>query len=170
MFKKLSFLLLVVLYAKSFSQDKNLIGTWILDKVIYANGRDMEVNRELFSYELIYEISKNRITINDYLFDAVFSDGFIQTAVRKINYEIRSNYLLLKDTDDDKIYFFLKREDFIEKYPEFNPKEIIRNKDTLWLANEITKPIFASDQLRSSLQAKSMFRSSQNDDLYFKAE
>lgn len=106
MFKKLSFLLLVVLYAKSFSQDKNLIGTWILDKVIYANGRDMEVNRELFSYELIYEISKNRITINDYLFDAVFSDGFIQTAVRKINYEIRSNYLLLKDTDDDKFIFF----------------------------------------------------------------
>src|SRR5690606_17907854 len=154
MFKKLFLISFVFSFAMIYSQNKNLLGIWVLDKVIYADGKDIEVNKELFSYKLIYEIRKNRIIINDQAFDAVFLDNSIQTATRKINFELRSDYLLIRDHDDDKLYAFLKRGDFIKKYPEFNPKEVFRNGDALWLSDDITKPRYEADDFPSILQAK----------------
>ncbi len=170
MFKNLSVVALILLFTNTYSQNKNLLGVWVLDKVIYADGKDIEVNKELFSYKLIYEVRNNKITINDRAFDAVFSDKSIQTTTRKIDYELRSGYLLIRDNDEDKLYAFLKREDFIKKYPEFKPKEAIRNGDILWIADDVTKPSYESDHFPTNLLANSMFRSSKNDDLYFKAE
>ncbi len=172
MYKKLLFILFLIVIVKGFSQNKNLLGTWVLDKIIYSNGKDIEVNNELFSYELIYTIAPNRITINDYLFDATFSERSIQVGNRRMNYEFRDNYFLIHDIDDKKIYLFLKRENFIKKYPEFQPKIEIRKGDTLLISNTVTKPIFNSEISFSDFLTKNMFQGSSKDekDLYFKAE
>lgn len=170
--KKLLITFLLLVFVKSFSQNKNLLGTWVLDKIIYSNGNDIEVNNELFSYELIYKIAPNRITINDYLFDATFSDKLIQMGNRKINYEFKNNYFILKDVDDNKIYLFLKRENFIKKYPEFRPKIEVIKGDTLLISNPVTKPIFNSEISFSDFLNINMFQGSTKNekDLYFKAE
>mgnify|MGYP003611815754 CR=1 FL=1 len=172
MTKIVSVVFLLFLFVKGNSQNKNLIGTWILDKVFYANGKDMEVNNEFFSYKMIYQIAPNRIAMNDYLFDAVFSDKQIQIGNRKMDYEFRGHYLLVKDVDDNKIYSFLKRADFIKKFPEFQPHTEIRDGDTLLVANSVTKPIFNSEITFSDFLNKNMFQgSSKNEkDLYFEAE
>ena len=106
MFKKLFFLFSLIYFVKVYSQSKNLLGTWILDKIIYSNGKDIEVNTELFSYELIYKIAPNRITINDYLFDATFDENVIQMGNRKINYEFKNNYFFLKMLMITKFIYF----------------------------------------------------------------
>ena len=172
MFKKLFFLFSLIYFVKVYSQSKNVLGTWILDKIIYSNGKDIEVNTELFSYELIYKIAPNRITINDYLFDATFDENVIQMGNRKINYEFKNNYFLLKDVDDNKIYLFLNRENFIKKYPEFQPKIEVINGDTLLISNPVTKPIFNSEISFSDFLNRNMFQGSTKNekDLYFKAQ
>ncbi|WP_379967499.1 tol-pal system YbgF family protein [Epilithonimonas sp. UC225_85] len=169
--RKLLFISFLLVFVIGFSQSKNLLGTWVLDKVFYYDGKAIEANNELFSYELIYEISNKKIIINDRIFDAVYSDTGIYTTTRKINYEFRNDYLLIRDEGDKKYFAFLKRENFIKKYPEFEPKKEIRNGDTLWISNPVTKPIFNSDDnILLILSSSKTMRLSKEKDLYFKGE
>lgn len=157
---------------KSYGQEKKLQETWILDKVFYENGKDIEINNPLFSTNLIYKISPKNIKINKNNFNANFIDNTIQTLYRKINYKFLNDYLLLQDENDKKIYAFLKREDFIKRYPEFEAKIEFKNRDSLLISNEITQPDFQSDITFDDFLIKNMYQGSSKDDedLYFKAE
>jgi len=128
-----------------YSQSKSLIGTWILDKIQFANGNNLEINNPNYSTKLIYSIEPNSLQIHDQKFPSTFTTNQIKTQFRAINYVIKDKYLITQDENSDIINFFLKAEDFVNKYPEFSLKKHIRNVDTIYIANDLNDYVFEHD-------------------------
>lgn len=113
-------LLLIILFPTLiFAQGDNIKGKWILDYVTYESGDPLEIEHPLFStfksldisdkHIIIYGISKNKSQI--YV-------GRIVMRYIKYKYHFDNKYLVLKEDNDDKLYYYLRILDFKKKYPE----------------------------------------------------
>lgn len=60
-------------------------------------------------------------------------------------YSFQNEYLLVQEKGDNKIQIFLKKDDFITKYPIFKSEQKIINKDTIYISNDVFKPKFEND-------------------------
>lgn len=105
----------------------------------------MEINNPLYSTGLIYYIEPNSLRIYDRKFPTTFTTNQIKTRFRTINFIIKDKYLITQDEKGEIISYFLKAEDFVNKYPEFSLKKLIRNNDTVYIANNLNDYIFEND-------------------------
>lgn len=129
-----------------FSQTEKLKGNWILDGILYNNGNQLEINHPLFSSFTEYNFNGNNLKINDQNFKISISENLISTNFRKLNYKFEQDYLIITEVGDDKTYFFLKNNSFLEKYPEFQPQQINYENKNVFVANEIIKPEFLNEK------------------------
>ena len=144
---KILYLLLSILSINStYSQSQELKGKWILDKIVYQDGTDLEINNGQYSIELKYFISTNSLKINDRSFKANYSSKQIKNDYRIINYTFENNYLKIQEQNDNKISYFLKTDDFITKYPEFTLQKKLRNNDTILVANDLADYDFQKEE------------------------
>ncbi|OXA80414.1 hypothetical protein SAMN05444397_102182 [Flavobacterium aquidurense] len=144
---KILYLLLTILSINSiYSQSQELKGKWILDKIVYQDGTDLEINNGQYSIELKYFISPNSLKINDQYFKANYSTKQIKNDYRIINYTLENNYLKIQEPNDNKISYFLKTDDFIAKYPEFTLQKNVRDNDTILVANELADYDFQKEE------------------------
>jgi tetratricopeptide (TPR) repeat protein len=168
----LIFVLIVTVRVNSFSQSKELEGKWILDKVVYKSGETLEINNELYAKELVYSIKPKELQINEQKFAAQFTNTKIKTAFRHLTYAIENNYLKIIDPSLDRIEYFLKAADFVEKYPEFKMKEVVTGQDTLFIANIATDYAFNNQVNFDDFIHRNMpiWESKKYNNLYFKIE
>lgn len=172
--KKYLLICLVLFSANIYSQNKNLVGKWILDKVKLSDGSNLQINNPEYSTNLNYIIEPNSIKIADLKFDADFSGNQIKTQYRNINYVIKDDYLITQEGKKGKIYYFLKSDDFVEKYPYFSLKETKRDNTIVYIANNLSDYIFDNDlSFEDFMSQNRMLRdrpSKSFDNLYFKIE
>lgn len=138
-------LILLLSFSQLFSQNTNLSGTWILDKTIYEDGNYLEINHPLFSNFTEYEFFSNNLKINGQKFNAKYYQNSIKLDYRELMYSFQNEYLLLQEKGDNKIQIFLKKDDFITKYPIFKSEQKIINQDTIYISNDVFKPKFEND-------------------------
>ncbi len=127
------------------AQSGNLTGKWILDRVVYKDGRRLEINNDQYSNSLVCSIGEGSIRMNDQKFDASIRFGKIQTPYVTYNYQREGEYLLLYEDGSNKVSLFLRPEDFIKKYPKFIPEKIRVNGDSVTIANELSDFEFKND-------------------------
>ena len=127
------------------SQSREMVGKWVLDRTQFSNGKNLEINNPNYSSRIVYIIEPNSLKINGQKLKASFTDAQIITDFRRINYFLKDKYLIVQDENDDKISFLMKAKDFVEKYPEFSLNKVIREKDTVYLANDLSDYIFQND-------------------------
>jgi hypothetical protein len=163
---------MMIISIHALAQTSELQGKWILDKVVTNKGEPLEINNERYSNELIYSIKPNELQINDQKFKAQFSTSKIKTPFRSINYSFEGNYLKISDPSIDRIEYFLKADKYVAKYPEFKMKEIVREQDTLLVANAITDYDFNNELILDDFINKNMpiRESKKYNNLYFKIE
>jgi hypothetical protein len=77
-----------------YSQDSSLNGQWILEKITYTNGKDLEINHPYYSVILEQDINDNMIKGNQ-----------IQIGFNKFNFLYLNNRLILNSPDDDLKYY-----------------------------------------------------------------
>jgi len=138
-------LILLLSISQLFSQNTNLSGTWILDKTIYEDGNYLEINHPLFSNFTEYEFFSNNLKINGQKFNAKYYQNSIKLDYRELMYSFQNEYLLVQEKGDNKIQIFLKKDDFITKYPIFKSEQKIINQDTIYISNDVFKPKFEND-------------------------
>ena len=82
------FFILVLFSSFCFSQENNILGKWILEKITYSNGSDLEINHPLYSTQMINYISPNSIIINGAKVDARFENNkiIINNRVQEISF------------------------------------------------------------------------------------
>ncbi len=167
--------ILVILILLSFtflkSQQEKLQGNWILDKIYYQNGNLLEVNHPLYSNFTEYNFRGNNLEINNQKFKTSIDNSTISTNFRKLNYKLENKYLIINENGDDKTYSFLKTSDYLEKYPEFEPKEITYNDKRVFESNSVIKPEFNytenfEDFIRDNISSYSSTSATNN---FFKA-
>lgn len=128
------------------AQQHRLQGTWILDKITYQTGEALEVNHTMYSNFIAYKFVGNTLEIINQKVTAKIDDSTIITPLRKLNYRFNNQNLIIRESDDDKIYYFLKVADFIRKYPEFQPGETIYEGKTVYKTNSVIQPEFSYSQ------------------------
>lgn len=138
--KKTLLLFFVFAYFKTFSQQL-LQGTWLLEKTTYSNGKMLEVDHPDFSTFVEYIISDEMITVNGKQWPVNIDSSTISTRFLKLDYVLVDKYLVVREKNQKTIRFFLKKDDFLDKYPEFYDHKIISG-DTVLIANEVLKPSF----------------------------
>ncbi|MGI9652193.1 tetratricopeptide repeat protein [Chryseobacterium sp. RLHN22] len=157
-----------------YSQNKTLTGKWILDRIQFSNGSNLEINNPEYSTKIIYQIEPNSLKIIDQKFDASFTANQIKTQFRTINYILKNNYLIIQEEKDKKVYYFLKAEEFVKKYPDFSLKKTIRNNDTIYIANNLSDFNFDNDLSFHEYISQNMSQkdrpSKSFENLYFKVE
>ncbi len=140
--KKKLLLLLLFVTVTAFSQNTNLGGTWILDKVTFENGNIIEINDPDFSSYSQYKFSNNTMEINGVEIPITVTSKKISTPVLNIDFEFQDKYLLLKNFTKGKVIYLLKPESFVEMYPEFIPKKIDLDGKSIYEENLVLKPEF----------------------------
>ena len=155
-----------------FGQNDKIEGDWILDKTTYCNGDSLEINHPLYSTFIEYEISANSVSINGRKIAAEIGPNTIILNLLKLNYKLIDDFLVVEEKGDNKKQYFLKRENFIKKYPDFEPKRKIIHGDSVSVENIIVKPKFENeltfeDFLRKNIASYSTTSATNN---YFKVE
>lgn len=168
--KKIIYLFIFLFSIRGFTQTQNLIGEWFLDRIVYSDGKPLEINNSKYSMFLSYKIQPNELIIYNIKFKAKYYKDKINLENRTFKYWFEDDYLVLQEGKE--VSLFLKAENFIKKYPEFNPKYEIRNKDSLLVANPIIHPVFNYKNTFNDFLTLNMTQQSSkdSDDLYFKAE
>lgn len=128
-----------------FAQKNELKGRWILDEVVYSDGEKLPVFARDFSDIRTLEFKDKVFKDNGVSLVYDINSNEIKTAHRNINYKLDSNYLILSEEGDSKVYHYLSEKEFLKKYPEFQPKQKILNGNTYQLANEVVQPGFNSN-------------------------
>lgn len=133
MFRKLFFTTIILFSTYSFSQENKLLGRWILDKITYSNGNDLEINHPYYSVFYVQNIKK----------DMIVGDK-IKIGFNSYNFSLEEDLLKLTSTQENLIYNYIKERKFLELYPEFYPEEIIYKEKKLYKSNEIIYPYFTN--------------------------
>ncbi|WP_312334665.1 hypothetical protein [Sphingobacterium sp.] len=111
-----------------FAQSNKLLGKWVLDFALTEENSRIPVDNPYFSNEVIYEISPNKMKISAYMFDAKYiGDNEIDLGHMKLNYAFIEDYLTVVEKGTKIKLYFLKTDDFVKKYPEFEEKRILRD-------------------------------------------
>ncbi|MEN5435469.1 hypothetical protein ABE545_17670 [Sphingobacterium faecium] len=128
------------------AQSNALLGKWILDTSLTPEGKLLPLDDPLFSSLVIYEFTEKKLAINEHKFDAEFSGNYlIDLGNRKLNYEIRNEYLYIQESNNSPILCFLKFDDFRRIYPEFQPKEIVYQGKNVFIYNDLVDIKFNND-------------------------
>ncbi|MDP2159668.1 MAG: hypothetical protein Q8K02_04250, partial [Flavobacterium sp.] len=130
------------------AQNEKLNGVWILDKIFYKNGNPLEINHTMYSEFLEYEFINNKLKItlglysNANVFDVIINDEKITNQYRDINYEFIDDKLMLNDVGDEKMMLFIRKNKFIDTYPEFKLSKILYRDKEVYIPNYFIKPKF----------------------------
>ena len=153
------------------AQSGNITGKWILDRIVYKDGRRLEINNAQYSTNMVCIIGEGSIRMNDQKFDAAIRLGKIQTPYVTYNYQREEEYLVLYEDESDKFSFFLRPEEFIKRYPEFAPVKTVINGDPVAIANGLTDFEFKNDlSLDEFIRKRMTDRPSKSfKNLYFRA-
>ena len=141
------FYFLVVFYTLN-AQNVKLNGVWILDKIFYKNGNPLEINHTMYSTFMEYEFINNKmkVSISKYsdgnVFDVIISDKKISNYYRVINYEFINDQLMLNDEGDEKVMIFIRKDKFIEAYPEFAMSKLLYKDKEVYVPNYFNEPRF----------------------------
>lgn len=166
--------ILIILFFLNFtflkSQNK-LQGNWILEKIQYQNGNLLEVNHPLYSTFMEYDFNGNNLEINNQKFKISIDNSTISTNYRKMNYKFENQHLIINENGDDKVYYFLKESDFLKKYSEFEPKEVVYNNKIVFESNSVIKRDFKNTEnfqefIRKNIPSYSSISATNN---FFKA-
>jgi tetratricopeptide (TPR) repeat protein len=168
--KRVLFLFYLIICIKTYSQSQKLRGEWILDKIVQPDGKNLEINNSKYSFRLFYFINQDELVIYNQKFKAKFYNDKISLENRMFKYWFEDDYLVMQEGNE--ISLLLKEEDFIKKYPEFQPKIEVRNNDSLLVANQVIRPIFNHEKTFDDFIIPLMKQenSKDMDDLYFKIE
>lgn len=132
-------LLLIILFPTLiFAQGDNIKGKWILDYVTYENGDPLEIEHPLFSTFKSLDISDKNVIIDG------ISKNKAQTYVGRIvmryikyKYHFDNKYLILKEDNDNKFYYYLRILDFKKKYPETKSEYVEYENKSVLKYNEL---------------------------------
>jgi len=124
------------------AQSPRIYGTWILDNAVYTDGKDVAINHHLYAVYLDYTFKSTSILILNQVFDATYSDQTIKTKLDELLYWFERDYLLLQSKSEGVIMRFLKKDQFVKKYPAFKSEKRIVGSETFYVANDIYKPDF----------------------------
>lgn len=136
---------LLLITPLSHAQGGNIAGKWILDRIVYKDGRRLEVNHEQYSTGTVCIIGEGFMRTNDQRFNASIRLGKIQTPFVTYTYERDGDYMVLYEEKGDKYSFFLQPADFVKRYPEFTPVKTVINGDSVTIANELSDYNFDND-------------------------
>ena len=114
----------ILLTSYLLAQNPDLYNEWILDKITYENGDKLEINHHNYSNFLSYTIKPNLLISSHGEAKASINEKYIKTQYRKIFYELKDGQLIFRDSDDNKLFYFLIKEDYLANYPEFKLKPI----------------------------------------------
>lgn len=169
-----TFFIILSIFSTCFSQSKELLGKWVLVRSTLVGNINLDLNNPDYSTKLIYFITPKALQFSRYKLPATFTDTQIKTEFRTINYILKDKYLILQDQYDNKISYFLKVDDFVRKNSEFALKPLVRNADSLYVANNLNDYELSDNQDYEeliSLNSKEAGRSSKTfTDLYFQIE
>lgn len=168
----LAFVLLITNFL--FSQNNNLDGNWILDKVLYKDGKNLEINSPYYSFFSKYEFKNGYLYIDGRKQKISIDSKQIKSDFRTLNYYFLQNYLVIEDVNDSekKLFAFLRPDEFIKKYPEFTPKNEVRNGKNVTVCNEVFEPNFIYEDSFDDFITRNTPQGSSKDDvdLFFKIE
>ncbi len=137
------FLVSLLFVYPSFSQSDKLLGQWVLDFALTEQNSLVPLDNPYFSNEVIYEISRNKMKISAFTFDAKYiGDNEIDLGHMKLNYTFSDGYLTVIEKGTEIKLYFLKRDDFVNKYPEFEEERILSGGRELYIANTLSKLVF----------------------------
>ncbi len=125
----------MLIYSFTFSQEVTLVGNWILKKIAYTNGNDLEVNHPYYSVINAQNITREMIIGNQ-----------IKLGITTYNYVFLNDELVLTLPEDNLKYTYIKEKDFLEQNPEFYPEKIIYKERTLYQSNDLIYPFFKNSQ------------------------
>jgi hypothetical protein len=102
----------------------------------------------MYSIFLEYEFINNKmkVSLNKYsdgnVFDVIISEKKISNYYRVINYEFINDQLMLNDEGDEKIMLFIRKDKFIDAYPEFEMSKLVYNDKEVYIPNYFNEPRF----------------------------
>lgn len=142
MMRKFFILLYLNLFMLLFSQNSKIEGKWILDKETELNGNLLPINDADFSHSAVYIFAGDKMKISGIDVPITITSNKINTPGFGFEYELKDDYLILKNTASKRVLWLLKPETFIELYPEFRPKEIIIEDKVCFVQNEVIQADF----------------------------
>ena len=158
----------------TFAQIEKLSGKWILDKVLYKDGNNLEINSPYYSFFTKYEFRDNYLYIDTGKQKITVDSKQIKSDFRTLNYFFVDNYLVLEDIDDKekKVFALLRPNDFINRYPEFAPKREMRNGKNVLVCNKVFEPNFNYEDSYNDFFIRNTPQGDSKDDfdLFFKIE
>lgn len=159
-------------FSNVYSQSNELVGKWVLVKILFSDGRNLEINNAQYSAKSILDISTGLIRINGTRLSASFTTDQIKTPFRSFIFQIKDGYLITQDDGGDKINYFLKANDFVKKYPEFSLDEIEREGKVVLVDNDLTGYEFNNELTLGEFISKNKKDRNSKDfkNLYFRIE
>ena len=130
--------LLICFMSYSQAQENKLRGGWILDIALLNDGDLLPVDHPLFSTQIVYRIDSDKIKINDIEMPAEYTDSTIVLGNRTLNYSFQHDYLCITEEGVSITLCFLRKQNFIERYPAFQAKVAEINGRDVWVANALT--------------------------------
>lgn len=171
---RIALLLLCFFSTPLFSQEKELLGEWILVRTLKLDNSRLEINSPYYSNYGSIEIKKNEYIVLGQSFSTKFKKNTMEMPIRTIQYQLKEGYLVTEEDGLDRRNFYLKRDDFVSKFPEFTMGTIERNGKTLYVDNKINAYAFEKvEGLRGFINdnQKDNDRDSKTfENLYFKIE
>lgn len=137
--------LLICLISYSQAQENNLRGGWILDVALLNDGSLLPVDHPLFSTQIVYRIDSDKIKIDDIEMPAEYTDSTIILNNRTLHYSFQHDYLCITEDRDNITLYFLRKQNFIERYPAFHAKVAKIKGREVWVANALTALDFNHD-------------------------
>lgn len=171
---RIALLLLCFLSNPLFSQEKELLGEWILVRTLKLDNSRLEINSPHYSNYGSIEIKKNEYIVLGQSFPTKFKKNSMEMPIRTIQYQLKEGYLVTEEDGFDRRNFYLKRDDFVSKFSEFKMETIERNGRILYVDNKINAYEFDKvEGLRTFINdnQKDNDRDSKTfENLYFKIE
>ena len=130
------------------AQSDELLGRWILVRTLSNDGKRLEINHPEYSKKMILDIKKNSLKIDDTNYNTKFKNNEVSiynNAKLNFSFQIKDNYLITKAIKENTTNYFLKVDDFIQRFPEFKLKETIYNDEVVYLDNGISAFYFDND-------------------------
>lgn len=123
------------------AQQDELLGKWILVRTLKQNNQRLEINNPYYSRKQIFQVLPKKIKIDGYTFPTKFKNNIIElndSRYKDLEYKIQENYLIAKEINGEFTHFYLKVDDFIKRFPEFELKEEMRNGKKVLIDNGLS--------------------------------
>ncbi|TVZ16151.1 hypothetical protein JM81_2405 [Maribacter sp. MAR_2009_72] len=158
--------LFIVIFLVSISNlycKNSLEGKWFCHKVIYQDGKDLEVNHPLFASFLSYEFTSGKAYISiNYEEKGVSSkytvlNSELHIGIRKFSFSFDNKFLVLKEHGDELSYYFLRKSDFLIENNLYQETYFIKENDTIFHRSFSLNPEFYYETSFSNYLRKSIY-------------